>query len=526
LRQSIRLVVNALTLVSRMAVTFGIGLYITRLLLDFLGHADFGLLAALGATGNLLMLLTPALNTGAVRNMAYELGRSDPERAIAVFNATLVLFAAMAFAILSVGVLAAAPLLGALQIPEGRESAAAAVYWFALATLVLTTAGTAFRGAVEARQAMGQVAAGEVVRSLLNLACVAAIPLVGGDPLVTYSAAMLAATGLRFAANGLIAAYRFPEVKIRPSAIRWSEVRRLASFTGWATLIRIGSPLHAQAAVILIGIAFSPVVTAAYGIAMRVRGYHSHFSKVLPRVVQPAMTTKEARGQRGYVQDLAFMTSKYSSVGALFFVVPLMIEMEAVLDLWLRDVPPGSAIFTSVTLFWMTIRVLGAGVDQAIFAQGAVRGYGLVTLAVWISSIALCAFWFFVAGLGPMSLVWTYVGATVVHLAVTLGIGAGLVGLSVSRWLRETLIPVAIPAVPATLAALGVHAELPQGWPRILAVTAAYGLVATPFAWRFSVGAKERGALLRGLERRRRRLEGGRRSVVPEPAGGEAPTEP
>jgi len=35
-RQSIRLVLNTATLLSRMAVTFGIGLYITRLLLELL----------------------------------------------------------------------------------------------------------------------------------------------------------------------------------------------------------------------------------------------------------------------------------------------------------------------------------------------------------------------------------------------------------------------------------------------------------------------------------------------------------
>ena len=62
LRQSIRMVVNAATLMSRMLLTFGIGLYVTRLLLDLVGASDFGLLTALGASGALLLLVTPALN--------------------------------------------------------------------------------------------------------------------------------------------------------------------------------------------------------------------------------------------------------------------------------------------------------------------------------------------------------------------------------------------------------------------------------------------------------------------------------
>jgi hypothetical protein len=239
---------------------------------------------------------------------------------------------------------------------------------------------------------------------------------------------------------------------------------------------------------------------------MRLRGYHSHFTKVLPRVVHPAMTTKEAKGQRGYVQALAFMTSKYSSVGSLFLVVPLWIEMPGVLDLWLRDVPPGTVEFTRVTFLWLTIQTLATGVDQAIFAQGAVRGYGLLTLAVWIGSIALSALWFFVFHLGPMSLPWTYVGASFAHLAVTVGVGAARVGLSPGRWWRETLVPTIAPAIPATLAAYGVHAALPPGAVRILAVAATYAIVAMPFCWWWSVGPKERRAFSHAVDRARARL--------------------
>ena len=165
MRQSIRLVLNTATLLSRMAVTFGIGLYITRLLLELLGTTGFGLLAALGATGTMLNLLAPSLSTGAIRNMAFELGRSDPAKSIRVFNATLVIFAVMGLAIFCAGVVAARPLLSALSIPAGSEPVAAYVYWVTLVQLCLTTATTPFAGAVEARQAMGQVAAGEIGRA-------------------------------------------------------------------------------------------------------------------------------------------------------------------------------------------------------------------------------------------------------------------------------------------------------------------------------------------------------------------------
>lgn len=496
MRQSVRLIVNTATLFSRMVVTFGIGLYLTRLLLDLLGATGFGLLAALGATGTMLSLLTPSLSTGAIRNMAYELGRSDPERSIRVFNATLVIFGIMGLVVFGAGLIAAQPLLSALQIPAGRESVAAYVYYVTLVQLCLTTATTPFAGAVEARQAMGQVAAGEIGRSLLNLASVASILVFDGDPLVVYSSALLVATLVRIAVNATVASLRFAEVRVRPSAVSWPEVRRLASFTGWTTLIRIGAPVHAQAAVILIGIAFSPVVTAGYGVAMRLRGYQSNFMKVLPRVVQPAMTTREALGDREYVRALALLTSKYSALGALFFVVPLVIEAPGVLALWLKEVPPDTAIFVRLTLAWMTIQALAAGIDQGIVAQGAVRGYGLLTIGIWAASVALCAFWFFGCGFGPVSLPWSYLGATLVHLGVTVGIGTRRIDLPARRWLHEVVWPIAAPFVPAALAAYAVHRVMPQAWPRYLAVGLAYAAVAAPLGWWWSIGPKEKRALV------------------------------
>jgi O-antigen/teichoic acid export membrane protein len=430
----------------------------------------------------------------------------------------MVLFGIMGLGILAVGVAIAEPLLHALEIPAGREQAAAVAFYVTIAQLVVITVGTPYRGALEAHQAMGQVAADETSRSLLSLLAAATLLVLPGDPLIVYSLALFVGTCVRFFANASVATTRFPVLRVRPSRIRWTELRRLASFTGWTTLIRIGPPLHAQAGVVLIGMAFSPVVTSAYGIAMRLRGYHSHFTKAIPRAAQPAMTTKEARGERGYVHDLALMTSKYGVLGVLFMVVPLVLETDALLRLWLAEVPPGTAAFVQVTMLWMTVQVLENGIERAIFAQGTVQGYGLLTLSLWLLSLGACALALFGLGAGPMALPWIFFGATCAHLAVTVGVGARLIGLSAGRWWRETVVPGLAPTLPAAALAFAVHAALPEGFVRLVAVTAAYGVAALPFAWWWSIGPKEKRALAHGAAafgRRARRKERVARADTP-----------
>jgi len=83
---------------------------------------------------------------------------------------------------------------------------------------------------------------------------------------------------------------------------------------------------------------------------MTVGDYHTNLARVLPRVVQPAMTTMEARGERNHVQTLAVLTGRYASLGVLLFVVPLMLETEGILRLWLDTYPPETPFFIRMAM--------------------------------------------------------------------------------------------------------------------------------------------------------------------------------
>jgi O-antigen/teichoic acid export membrane protein len=213
MRQSVRILFNAGVMFGRMALTFGVGLYATRVLVNLLGHADYGLLATLGATGILLVFLGRGLNDSAQRNLAHEIGRGDPTQLEAVFVSTLVLFLAMSAAVLLFGVLIEPLVIRAIQIPPGREEAASRVFLLTLLNLIVLTATTPFRAVVNARQAMGQVAAFDLLRSTLSLVSVLLLFVVEGDALVLYAMFLLIGALLRCLAMALLCAWRFPEAR-------------------------------------------------------------------------------------------------------------------------------------------------------------------------------------------------------------------------------------------------------------------------------------------------------------------------
>ena len=81
-------------------------------------------LAALGATGALMVFAGRSLNVAGQRHLAHEIGRDDEERLREVFNSTLALFVAMSVGILLLGVLIEPLVIQAVMLDiesEARE---------------------------------------------------------------------------------------------------------------------------------------------------------------------------------------------------------------------------------------------------------------------------------------------------------------------------------------------------------------------------------------------------------------------
>ena len=500
--QSSRLVFNTLVTFGRMGLTFGVGLLATRVLLDTLGHIDFGLVAALGASGTLVIFLGYSLSSAAVRYLAHEIGRADDERLIEVFNASLVLFLLLGAGMLAVGVALQPVLLSALNIPPERLDAAWWVYLLTLLSLVLTTVNTPFGSVVAARQAMGQLALFDAIRTVLSLVAALLLLVVDGDRMIYYAAFVLAAGMLRILAMVVVSMWRFPESRPRLSRFRWSELARVSSFAGWAIVANLGRQVSSQATIVILGIAYSPIITAAYAIGMRVGGYHANFSNVVPHVVQPAMATLEARGSRGDVQDMALMAGKYGAIGVLFLVVPLLIETEGILTLWLADLPAYSVLFVQLTLVGHTLEVLTSGFDKAVYAHGNIKAYALATSGVWALSLLVGAFLIFGLDLGPLVLPACALGAGVVLIPVRIRIAGRPIDLGYGRWLRETIWPVAVPTLGGLVAAGLVHLGMADGWLRSACVTGAFTAAAAPLTWAVTVGPREKAVLLGMLRSR------------------------
>ena len=210
------------------------------------------------------------------------------------------------------------------------------------------------------------------------------------------------------------------------------------------------------------------------------------------QVVQPAATGVEARGDRASVHLLVLSLGRYCTLLASMLIVPLWLEAESLLALWLGDYPPMAPLFARLILAWIALLQLTRGYHVAIIAEGNIRTYVLGMISFAALTLVLGAIEFHLLDWPAWALPATAIGtagAAAVFQLLYVGIR---IDLSPGAWLRRTLTPVAIVIAIAAAAAAMLRQTLPETGLRIVIIIATYGLLTAALTWTIALENVER----------------------------------
>ena len=496
MRQSTRLIVNATSLFGRMALTIGISLLVTRLLLQAIGKIDFGLILALGATGAMLEFVTGALTDGVQRQLSREIAHRDFAQIRRVFSTAWLTFAGLGITLWLVGQTLAPLILHGLTIPADRANAAWWVYQIALLNLVLAATATPYQAMVVAHQHLTVQATAEVLVVLARLAAVLLLAVVPWDHMVAYVAMQLIGYAVVRLSLNAYCLWRYEGSMPRLRNFDRSQFKQIVGIGGWNLLGQLSWRFRMQGGILLLNVFFGPAVNAAYGISAQVAGYVLNFAQAVRLTVLPAIVGAFAKGNQQSTHRLALVAGKYTVLLLSLLFVPLWLEADYMLRLWLPEVPPFTVILTRLVVIWALAHVFSIGYNLALMATGDIGWYTRYTLLISVLVLVVAGIGFYF-GLPPWFLpAVTLVGTVMLVMRAVYSIGA-CIELPPARWYREAFLPALGALLPAIVAASLVHGRLPAGLWRFVAVTGAYGVIAAPLIWRVGLADWERHQFLR-----------------------------
>lgn len=373
----------------RMMLIMGVTLYTSRVILEVLGVEDFGIYNVVGGVVVMFGFLNGAISASTSRFIMFELGRKDYVQVTNVFSASIVNHLLIALLILVLAETIGLWFVNTkLVIPTERVSTALWVYQFSILSTMFSMMQIPYNALIIANERMGIYACGSILDSLLKLGIVFLLQTMEGDKLKIYAVLMFCVIAFMFFFYVVMCKRLFSYCSFRFNR-DYRLHKTLLSYSGWELFGAFSGVAQGQGLNMLLNLFFGPAVNAARGIAYQVQGAITQFGGNFMTAVRPQIIKYYATGEIEKMMSLVFQSSKYSFFLLWIFTLPLLIEMEYVLSLWLTEVPEFTALFARLVLLLGLVNAWRNPFIAAIHATGKIKIVGIVCGSLLISTLPI-----------------------------------------------------------------------------------------------------------------------------------------
>lgn len=400
-----RIAKNTIFLYFRMFLIMGVSLYASRVILQMLGVEDYGIYNVVGGIVTMFSFLNGSLSGATSRYITFELGRKDFEKLNKIFNAALLTHIGIGLIIFilaeTVGLWV---LYKKMIIPEERLSAALWVYQISIISSLVSLTQVPYNAIIIAHENMKVYAYVGIVEALSTLVIAYLLAISPFDKLIFY------AISLFLIKLGIMTFYRiycirrYSESKINICKDNYL-YRDMFAYASSDLIGNISVLAQGQGINLLLNIFFGPSVNAARAVAYQVQGAVTQFSGNFMTAVRPQIIKLYATGEIKDMFRLVYCSSNFSYYLMWLIIMPLCLEADYVLSLWLGDYPNHTVSFLILVSVLCLIQTLKTPRTIVLHATGK-----LFLSNIIIGTLLCCAFplayMFLKLGYEPESVFW------------------------------------------------------------------------------------------------------------------------
>ena len=196
--------------------------------------------------------------------------------------------------------------------------------------------------------------------------------------------------------------------------------------------------LRGQGLNILINLFFNPVLNAAYGIALQVNNAITNFTNNFYTAVRPQLVKLYAGGNRQEMLSLGYRSSRLAFYLMLTITVPIMLNTEEILSIWLKEVPEHTVVFLKIIMLSSLMEVLSVPLVNMLQASGKIKTYQFTVSILFLLNIPL-SYIFLRLGCNPETTLWINMILIILSMFPRLYICKYVIDLSIKEYINKVL---------------------------------------------------------------------------------------
>lgn len=475
----------------RMLLSMLLTLYTSRVILKALGIDDYGIYNVVGGICTMFTFLNGTLSSSTSRFLIFEIGRKNKKRLKRVFSTSLfnhlIIAGVIGLLCETIGVWL---LENKLVISPERMVASRVAFQFSVLSCLLVILNSPFNAAIICHERMTFFAYISIIEVALRLVIVYVLYVSPWDTLSFYAILLFGVQLVMNLCYYLYCEKNFSEVKF--SIQRDKNIQKeMLSFAGWGLFGHLSAIMNNQVFDILLNIFFGPAVNAARGIAMQSQNAITRFGSNFQMALNPQIIKSYASGDLAYMRNLMFKSINYTFYLLFILSLPVYLEIDYILKLWLGDYPEKSNIFLRFMLFCSIIESLANPFPRAAEASGHIKKYQVVVGSLILLNIPT-SYALLKCGLPVESAFYSMAFYSVVSFIARYIMVKDIVGLNIKMFADNVLYKIAIIIPIAISFPLLVHYEMEQSFARLTAVSAASLLSCSLCYWIIGLSYNEK----------------------------------
>lgn len=465
--QTKKIAKNTILLYFRMLLGVVVSLYTSRIVLQVLGIDDFGIYNIVGGVIVMFSFINTFLTNACQRFLSYSLAKNSIEETKKIFSTSLFIHFIVLLLFASVcETFGLYFVKEKLVIPHERLSAALFVFQIMVIESCISIFKVPYNAAIIAEEKMDFYAYTSIAENLLRLVLIYLLLIVPFDKLELYASLHLFVSALMLLWYKIYAEHKF---NYCTSSLKYDKIylKSMVSFSGWNLFGSIADIGYKQGTNIILNLFYGVALNAAMGIATTVRSTVFSFINNIHVAANPQIVKSYAVNELSYYNNLLCKISKYSYFLMLFLAIPIIINIQFILELWLGDVPAYSASLIVLGLIFCLIDCLHGPLWTSMQATGTIKKYQLITSLVLLLNLPL-SYWALRLGYSPNSIMVVQIIVSAATLIVRLLFSCNYAQVNLLEYVKQVIIPVitvSIIAVPVPMF-IGMHYD--ASWNKLI----------------------------------------------------------